>query len=310
MLSKLYKQDDYWHGKQMVGSCYSIDGVKGYYNDLRKKVLEIDSIDVEKFVPKVTNAGCSFLHPVTVCQVGLGAYDKFLFSGEGLYLRKAISCADWLCDHGIKVDCGLKWVVPYEFKLFGLKKGFHSGLIQGQAISLFVRLARYNQEYLRVAHMAYKFLTTTIDNGGCRLPGCHVYEEYPSATESIVLNGYISAIWGVWDLAKYTKDEAIENELRGSLQSLIAIIYRYDSLLWSRYSLKKNSLIYSNLASPYYHDEHIAQLKILVEWTSEPIFMEILGDWENKKLRVFNRNLVVLLKAVSVLFQYLLGKRV
>ncbi|MGF1691964.1 D-glucuronyl C5-epimerase family protein [Photobacterium kagoshimensis] len=304
-LKTLALQDDYWHGPQSRGQFYSKNEIRGYYNDLRKKVIiEPDS----KLFRKTGNP--QIIHPVTVCQVGLGALDKYIETGESQYLNIVESSCKWLEDNIVILPNGIKWTVGFPFPLFELESGFHSGLIQGQAISLFIRYSIYfnSNRYDYIIKGAYDFLLLPVSKGGCRIDETFIFEEYPTESPSIVLNGYISAIWGVYDYAKYSNKDEDWKCYTESCQELERLLPKFDSKLFSRYALKTNSLYYSNLASPYYHNEHIEQLSVMCDLYHSEIFSLHLESWIRKN-HFMNRWLVIFIKGFTVTMQKLLGIR-
>lgn len=311
-LASLWRQDDYWHGAQRPGRCFSKDALEGYYNDLTKKVIPNEHLDLDSLIPKVSVRGVAHIHPVTVCQVGLGAYDLFLLTGESLYFEKAKVCADWLLDHAVRVPgAGTEWRVPYPFELFFLTKPFNSGLIQGQAISLLVRL--YSQtgsvEYLDVARESFENLVIPVSSGGCKSAGIMAFEEYPSSVRTLVLNGNISAIWGVLDLAKATSERKYFETYKQAVNQLLDMLPQYMAGKWSRYSLRKNDFSYCNLASPYYHKEHIAQLGVMNELWPDERFRSAVSTWEQALESSVLRAYVIARKAIAVLGQKIKGLR-
>ncbi|WP_372872325.1 D-glucuronyl C5-epimerase family protein [Shewanella sp.] len=316
LIKKLYshfQQDDYWHGRQGVGKYYSIAKLSGYYNDLTKKIVSKEDIDIEKIIPKVTVKGEKFIHPVTVCQVGLGAFDLYLETNEKVHLDQAIECGNWLVTN---VEVGKNntsyWTIPYDFKLFNMRKGFVSGLVQGQAISLLLRLyiTLDDKQYYDLSLCAFNKLIEPVSIGGCRCENSYIYEEYPNTKEiNLVLNGAISAFWGIYDLSLVSNEPNIKKIMTDSMRDLVLYLPKYDMNFYSRYCLKKSTFYYHNVASPYYHAEHIAQLKVLVDMTnSDPVVLKILSSFNayNTKLNSFVSKLI---KAYSLIVQKLLGLR-
>lgn len=310
---RYFKQDDYWHGLQSIGKFYSIHEVRGYYNDLTKKVISDQYTNINKIVPKVAVNGEKFIHPVTVCQVGLGAFDLYLATNKEVHLSQAIECGNWLVNN---VEEGKEntyyWTVPYEFKLFNMKKGFVSGLVQGQAISLLLRLyvTLDEQKYYALTLGAFNKLIEPVSIGGCKCDNAYLYEEYPNIKEqNLVLNGAVSAFWGIFDLSLVSDDKNIKNIMNKSMEDLISNLHKYDMKLYSRYCLKKNTIYYNNIASPYYHREHIEQLMILREMTKNDLnVVRTLSKFKsyNTGLRGFVAKLI---KAHHLIIQKLLGLR-
>lgn len=264
-ISNLVSQSDYWHGKLYESSNFKSDEVSGYMRDFRAKFIENLSLDPRIFIKKVDVNGSEFIHPVTTAQTALGIYELYLDSGSDYYRNSFLSTVNYLIDSGEIENDYMFWKVPYSFKLFDQEEGFKSSLIQGQAISVLLRafLLTNDKKFLQYSIKAFSFMHLEINNGGCRLMNSYTYEEYPSTKQQTVFNGLIYSIYAIYELWLITKDDFYLNIFRKSFSELEININKYDAEFWSRYSLKQNNFCYSNLASIYYHKEHILQLKAL-----------------------------------------------
>lgn len=96
------------------------------------------------------------------------------------------------------------------------------------------------------------------EGGTCRntLEG-PILEEYPLHKPNTVLNGWVSALYGLYDALLIDDQVDVRNTLEASLEALVKHLPGYDAGYWSLY----DSL--GSLASPYYHRVHITQLRAL-----------------------------------------------
>jgi heparosan-N-sulfate-glucuronate 5-epimerase len=87
-----------------------------------------------------------------------------------------------------------------------------------------------------------------------------VLEEYPTTPPSHVLNGWVFALWGLYDVAHSQPGDGAAGELFArSTETLVARLPTYEIFGgWSRYDVFPHPLI--NVASPFYHSLHVAQL--------------------------------------------------
>jgi len=305
-------QDDFWHGDRKLGAFIDKENLSGYYNDLSEKTKILNGKKWEGIVPLVIINKKYVLHPVTVCQVGLGYYEMYLKFGKDVDLLNAKKCADWLVDnYTIHSDLAVSWKVPYEFRLFQIKKDFVSSLIQGQAISLLTRVSKHfnSSKYLDIAIKSYNLILLDKEIGGCKIKCKYAFEEYPTQRESLVLNGLISTLWGIYDLAIVKKKDDILNTYNQGVKHLKKTLHLYDTGFWSRYCILPNSLFYVNWASPYYHREHIAQLQAMYLLTNDKVFQEYAIKWQKYYDRKSIRAVVISLKGLTVLIQKILRKR-
>lgn len=302
----IFDRNDFWHGAQAPGQIYSTSELLGYFNDLTKKIDE--NMLIKFHVPKVTHGGKKFLHPVTLCQVGLGAYDKYLISQNSKYLSISIKCVEEL------VLLGDDLRVPYEFVLFNQKTNFQSGLIYGQAISLCLRVAISTDEeiYFKKAQIYKKNMLASIQDGGCYNDRFNLIEEYPQTNSydvNGVLNGWVSAIWSLYDFYLYTGDNIHYDEFRFEYDNLTKIIENYSIFGWSKYNLMKNKIYYFNIASPYYHREHIAQLYVLKEIGNNSKINESFEMFSQAYSKRYLYFPLMIIKGLTVVMQKFLKKR-
>lgn len=307
---KALNQTDYWHGEQAIGSFFSDRELRGYYNDLRKKVI-IKSCEL--IVPQVIVSGVSYTHPVTVCQVGLGCFDKYIETNDHKFFLFSKKCADWLINNCIECskNGGIFWQVPYSFKLFKQKSHFKSGLIQGQAISLLLRIHKINKNsiYLNSALSACKIMLMNRNDGGCYNPELNIIEEYPIKNQnSFVLNGAISAAWSVFDLFLATKDDNYREIFYSQARSIAANLHLFNNFGYSNYALY-DSIFFGKISSPYYHKEHIMQLNVMYKLTEFDMFKKYKEIWELNSHSLFHKTRSYLIKSIFVIVQKIMRLR-
>ena len=123
---------------------------------------------------------------------------------------------------------------------YGIVAPFASALAQGQIASLFVRAYGSTQEpaYAVTARRAIEPLLSrrTTDLVSITSAG-PILEEIPTHPRSHVLNGWISALWGILDVGLGLEDDhAGETYVRG-IACLESLLDRYDTGWWTKYSL-------------------------------------------------------------------------
>ncbi len=159
-------------------------------------------------VPMVDYPHGAHRNPVTTAQLGLISWSQWKrFRMRGA-LTVALRQADWLVS--TQPRSGM-WEFDFAYEAPGttlkLRKGWNSGLAQGQAISLLVRAYDHTgkRKYLTAARRAATPMSRPVVRGGLarQLDGRGVwFEEYPTDPPSYVLNGNLFAIVGVWDLSR------------------------------------------------------------------------------------------------------------
>jgi hypothetical protein len=238
-----------------IGEHFDADGVRGYYIDLRVKAPT-----------PIWRPDRGLLH-VVAAQRGLGCFERYI-AGEGdVWLRGARECADSLveCQHldGPQAGGLLHWR-PLGHT-FVLRPPWISAMAQGEAASLLVRVfgATGEERYADAARRALAPLEVDAPAGGARarLDGMWFPEEYPTEPPSFVLNGAIFALWGVRDVGVGLADARARAAFAAALDGLAENVHRWDLGYWSRYDLFPHPVV--NVASSFYHDLHINQLRAL-----------------------------------------------
>jgi hypothetical protein len=93
------------------------------------------------------------------------------------------------------------------------------------------------------------------------------------------LNGFIWATWGVYDYFLVSGDPTASALFQQAVQTLKKNLPSYDLGYWSLYEQSGTRL--KMLASPFYHQLHITQLRILHRLTGEEEFARVADCWED-----------------------------
>lgn len=252
-----------------------------FYFDLRAKPLAAGATLEERlaYLPRVT-ADPAQTNPVTVIQLALGA----LQLRDPVQLPLVTAATEWL--EGAVDDSGL---LPYRFPMphtFPLEAPWYSSLAQGEAGSLLVRAAQIlgRKELFELADRVVEPLLHKEPPLVAVTPEGPVLQEYPTDPPAHVLNGWITSLFGLYDVANALRDatptmgraaEAFES----GASTLAARLHLYRTpYRWSRYDLYPHPL--PNTASLSYHRLHIAQLRALHSLAGFEILSRTAEEWE------------------------------
>jgi heparosan-N-sulfate-glucuronate 5-epimerase len=252
-------------------------------------------------------------NPIAIAQYGLGNYNLFRRSGETARRAKFLLVADWLCQHLEKNPHGLSvWNHNFDWEYRDtLRAPWYSGLAQGQGISLLVRAHRESQNesrdvrYLDAAKRALASFFTPVSEGGVAFTddrGDLWFEEYIVSPPTHILNGFIWAAWGVYDYFLATQDRSAQDLFARAVQTLLRNLERYDLGFWSLYEQSGTRL--PMVASPFYHQLHIVQLRVMHQLTGEDSFARIAARWEDYGRRRANRTRALCYKSAFKLCYY------
>jgi len=226
-------------------------------------------------------------NPIAIAQYGLGNYNLFRRTGSAEYRDKFFRVANWLAGHLEKNRQGLAvWNHHFDWEYRDmLRAPWYSALAQGQGISVLVRahqLARKDESrYLNAAQQALASFFNPVTEGGVTFTdeqGDLWFEEYVVSPPTHILNGFIWAAWGVYDYFLATRDLAAQALFTRAVRTLARNLDRYDLGFWSLYEQSGTRL--PMVASPFYHQLHIVQLRVMHLLTGEDVFLRVADRWE------------------------------
>jgi heparosan-N-sulfate-glucuronate 5-epimerase len=276
----------FWHDQPQVNSGASIGQLGQYYMPFAEKAGYVGPYDAEG-IPLLDYHGKIGLqyNPIAIAQWGLGNFNLFLRTNDQERRRKSLAAADWLVKR-LELN---PFSVPvwnhnfdWEYRT-PLKAPWYSGLAQGQGISLLVRIAQETgkSEYLDAASRAFISFSKSIDEGGVVFTderGDLWFEEYIVAPPTHILNGFIWAAWGVYDFFLATKEKSAQELFNRAVETLGKNLDRYDLGFWSLYEQSDTRL--PMVASRFYHQLHVAQLRLMYRLTGDDVFSRYADRWE------------------------------
>ena len=224
-------------------------------------------------------------NPIAIAQYGLGNYNLWRQTAATGRRDKFFRVADWLCNnletnsHGLAV-----WNHHFTWEYRDtLKAPWYSGLAQGQGISVLVRAYKESgdRRFLDAARRAFiSFERSTTEGGVAFTDECGDlwFEEYIVSPPTHILNGFIWALWGVYDYSLATHDNSAEELFSRGVRTLLHNLDRYDLGFWSLYEQSGTRL--PMVASSFYHHLHIVQLQVMHRLTREEKFAQVAERWE------------------------------
>ena len=267
------------HVNQDIGKIFSVSEIKGYFNNLTEKVT-MEKEDL--LLPTNTWAdGYEGYFPIQIFQYGLGAYD--------LYLLK--NCVQWAENNIEENGSILNFIHEYPDSPY-------SAMAQGEFASLMVRAyAQFGEiKYLDLAKKSLDFMLIPLEDGGTSQ---YIDEDlilYEFTCHPYVFNGWIFAMMGIYDYYLSTKDENYKQIFDRTFKTLEKNIEKMDLKYWSRYDSQKI------IASPFYHNLHIAQLTALVQIYDSIAIKKMLKKFIKYKNSFIKRNYAFMRKAFQKIF--------
>lgn len=277
------------HVNQGLGRCFSSGEVCGYYNDLTEKVTKLPILLETNELPYVKDEkGNSILFPVAIFQYGLGAYDLYCLEQDERYLKKFFQCVHWATQHQENSGAWSNFFFIYPDNPYG-------AMCQGEGASLLIRAYKYSGEltYLKAAQKAIAFMLKPREDGGTALYRDNelVFLEYTHRPP--VLNGWIFAIFGLFDLVHTVNKQEYSDELERAIRTLVKWLPQFDGGYWSRYDLD------GRIASPFYHNLHISLMQALYALTKNEEFHQYEAKWEEYSKSWWKRRWAFVVKAIQ-----------
>lgn len=244
----------------------------------------LDATGIPLFDPKfVRLKGEPVYHPIVIIQYGLAHHDLALEGNkesENIFLN----CAGWLTDHAVEEPEKrfLVWYYPFRMLTPPVSSPWISGMAQGQALSLLARAYQRtnSSKTAEIAHRAAQSFNYELNKGGIlsrTVAGNCFIEELAYYPATHILNGCLYAIFGLFEYLSVFPDHRLENVMEKCVLGVEEVLPAFDMGWWSRYSLG----IRWNLATSYYHNVHIHQLKYLAELLNRPEFDYYAKRWES-----------------------------
>jgi len=262
------------------------DLLRGYYLDFSRDADYSGPYDSQG-IPLLDYHGVIGLryNPWSIGHYALASLQKYIQTRNKKYYDHFLKCAQWFANNAeFRENGSAVWI--YRYSLVNVHATpWISALAQSHAISVLLSAFLLTEDYgfLDIAQKAFIPFTLSITNGGVLTrdtEGYIFFEEDSSLLIPHVLNGFIFAMFGIYDYATITKNEEAWKLWNWGLDTLQRYLGYYDIGYFSLYNLHKpmNRRI-KNASSLFYHLVHIRQLQALFFLTDECIFMNYASKW-------------------------------
>lgn len=269
---------DYFHQPERLGDFFK-DG-KSYYIDFKGKTKWkgrcLEGVPM-LYVPSLKK---DIFFPTMIIQYGLGNIDAYFLTKDKKYLANIQNVYRWICNN-INGDCFFNNTIRELDENFPYYSD-NSALTQGQAISFLARATKYNlvvagsDNAENLIKDIFSNMILPLESGGTLLKkGEDLYFcEYCRKDDYIVLNGWVFAIFGLYDYQFCFKDDTSKKYLENTLKTLRGKIkqFKMNDKKWSYYDNKQR------ICSYIYEDLHINMMDALYRLTKEDVFGELLND--------------------------------
>jgi len=309
-LTKRNSQLTFWHGTPQVNENVDVGKMGEYYMPFTYKADYKGSFD-DKGIPLLNYHGAvgKQHNPIAIAQYALGHYNLFKRTRDKKHLGIFLNQANWLVENLELNSQGLYvWNHHFDWEYRGtLKAPWYSALAQGQGISALVRayLETKKEKYLHSTRKAFETFKHETKECGVVYTDKNGYvwlEEVIVDPPSHILNGFIWALWGIYDYYLATNDELAFRLFNRCVETLRDNLHKYDTGFWSLYELPGTRV--RMLTSYFYHSLHVVQLRVMYKLAGEPVFKDYADRWEGYRKNKLFRLRALAQKSIFKLLYY------
>lgn len=217
--------------------------------------------------------------PISIGQMGLSVYHTFLETKDDADKDRFLKFADWFMKNADKDErLGFRWLTDVSLPAYRNPGPWQSAFSQARAMSILLRAYQLtnNGNYAHAAKEALRSFLIPVSEGGVTsfTEFGPFYEEYTASTATLVLNGMIFALCGVYDLLRVFPDyKEAATVFNDGIASLEKILPEFDIGFWTKYDLCKADWYPEiNPATIGYQRLHATQLELLYEITKKETF--------------------------------------
>lgn len=222
----------------------------------------------------------TFRNPVQIAQYALYQY-ALAHAGDDAARERFLAQARYLAS-AQRDDGGYEY--PISLPAYSAKPGFLSCMPQGEVASVLLRafaLTR-GEHFLERGLRSLAPLRRDLADGGASYVrgGDTFYEEVAAEPACHILNGHLYADFGVWEYVTHGfADDDLVRLHRDAVETLDRWIERFDADGWSCYDLAVDDDGRRHFAPLWYHQFHIAQLRVYSAMTGNEKFGAIAERW-------------------------------
>lgn len=221
--------------------------------------------------------------PISIGQMGLSVFHTYLRTKTENDKDRFLKFVQWFADpnnYELTEKLGARWMTNVALPQYKNPGPWQSAFSQSRAISVLLRgyQLTHNQEYANLAEKGLLSFSIPFSEGGVSAFTEYgpFYEEYTSSVPTLVLNGMIFAICGLYDFVRVFPQNVFAKKLfDDGIQTIENILPMFDMGFWSKYNLCKAEWYPAvDPATISYQRLHINQLEMLYKLTNKSIFEE------------------------------------
>lgn len=186
-------------------------------------------------------------YPITIGQVGISVYQTYLTTDSEDDKHRFLKFVDWFKNNFTEDETGVFWLTHVPKPEYGVTVPWKSAFTQSRAISILLRgyeITR-NKNLLELIKKALTPYTIPFNNGGVSVffDDGAIYEEYVATEPTMVLDGHIFSLLGVWEILKFAQhlpSDIVEHAQKIFDRGIVGLerkLPEYDLDFWFKFNL-------------------------------------------------------------------------
>lgn len=264
-----------------------------YSDTLRWEAMRMGADGVPKVWERATGA---VYWPSYIAWYGLVQLGSYLRHRNDESLNAFLNQVSWLEQNAVvRGDGAVVWPLNFDYAAgpVVLKAPWISAYVQGLVISTLVRAFRLTKrpqfmELLRGSTRVFQL--TVVDSGVRVLLGNHaLYAELPGGPPPGILDGFMTALLGLYDLSVETGDSVVGGLFQEGIEGLKYALPRWNyRRKWSWYGCR------AYLSPPAYHCQNCLLLQVLARLSNQSFLTEYAEQWLPDRLSAFGKTEIYL----------------
>ncbi|GER86351.1 hypothetical protein KDW_05130 [Dictyobacter vulcani] len=230
-------------------------------------------------------------HPTVIAQYALAQWNQYLASKSQDHLNAFLTQARWLIEYEVRIVNGAGgWPIsstqiPNRY----VKGPWLSALTQGLGLSVLMRAYQVTQEepFREVAYRVALTFQHDILDGGVSTPIGEkgiFFEEMAVYPASHNLNGFIFALFGLYDYSTIHSNDQVNELIQCALSTMQLLLDEFDCGFWTR-----TDLLYRQLSLPDQFALQVLLLEALAGYVGNKRCLEVAARWKSYQQRFGTR---------------------
>lgn len=231
-----------------------------------------------------------FYFPISIGQMGLAVFHTYLKSKKAEDAERFMNFVRWFYNNAVSSDkLGVRWLTDVSLPQYKNPGPWPSAFAQSRAISILLRGFQISGEncYAKMAAKALESFKHPASEGGVTsfTKWGPFYEEYTSSVPTMVLNGMIFSLFGLFDFVRvFPENKTASRLFDEGINTLEKVLPEFDMGFWSRYNLCRAPWHPPiDPATIAYQRLHVTQLNVIYQLTSREIFKEYANRFRQQE---------------------------